>query len=94
MTIGTVGAELFSDEGNSHVSKVYEHPKKPLRIVEERGITCPLYRGADKSSARPGRKEALKHARDASDFNNIETRAVIKFFFSCKARRRRKFTPF
>ena len=31
---------------------------------------------------------------DAHDFNNIETRAVIKFFFSCKARRRRKFTPF
>jgi len=32
---------------------------------------------------------------DARDFNNIETRAVIKvFFFSCKARRRRKFTPF
>jgi len=30
---------------------------------------------------------------DARDFN-IETRAVIKFFFSCKARRRRKFTPF
>jgi len=28
---------------------------------------------------------------DARDFNNIETRAVIKIFFSCKARRRRKF---
>jgi hypothetical protein len=27
-------------------------------------------------------------------FNNIETRAVIKFLFPCKARRRRKFTPF
>jgi len=31
------------------------------------------YRGADKSLARPG--------RDARDFNNIETRAVIKCFF-------------
>jgi len=31
---------------------------------------------------------------DARDFNNIEMRAVIKFFFSCKARRWRKFTPF
>ena len=31
---------------------------------------------------------------DARDFNNIETRAVIEFFFSCKARRRRKFTSF
>jgi len=39
------------------------------------------YRGADKSLARPGRKQARKHVRDARDFNNIETRAVIKFVF-------------
>ena len=38
------------------------------------------YRCADKSLARPRRKQARKHVRDASDFNNIETRAVIKFF--------------
>jgi hypothetical protein len=38
------------------------------------------YRGADKSLARPGRKQARKHVRDANDFNNIEARAVIKFF--------------
>ena len=37
------------------------------------------YRGADKSLARPGRKQARKHVRDGRDFNNIETRAVIKF---------------
>jgi len=36
------------------------------------------YRGANKSLARPGRKQARKHVRDARDFNNIETRAVIK----------------
>ena len=36
------------------------------------------YRGADKSLARPGRKQARKHVRDARDFNNIETPAVIK----------------
>ena len=40
-----------------------------------------LYRGTDKSLVRPGRKQARKHVRDARDFNNIETRAVIKFFF-------------
>jgi len=40
------------------------------------------YRRADKSLARPGRKQARKHVRDARDFNNIETRAV-KFFFLC-----------
>ena len=39
------------------------------------------YRGADKSLTRPGRKQALKHDRDARDFKNIETRAVIKFLF-------------
>ena len=37
--------------------------------------------GADKSLARPEKKQALKHVRDARDFNNIETRPVIKFFF-------------
>ena len=38
-------------------------------------------RGADKSLARPERKQARKHVRDVRDFNNIETRAVIKFVF-------------
>jgi len=51
------------------------------------------YRGADKSLTRPGRKQARKHVRDERDFNNIDTRAVIRFF-SFKARPRRKFTPF
>jgi len=37
--------------------------------------------GADKSLARPGMKQARKHVRDARDFNDIETRAVIKLFF-------------
>ena len=39
------------------------------------------YWGADKSLARPGRKQARKHVRDVRDFNNIETRAFIKFLF-------------
>ena len=39
------------------------------------------YRGADKSLARPGRKQARKHVRDERDFNNIETQGVIKLFF-------------
>jgi len=37
-------------------------------------------RGAVKSLARPGRKPR-RRVRDACDFNNIETRGVIKFFF-------------
>jgi len=44
------------------------------------------YWAADKSLARPGRKQARKHVRDARDFNNIETRAVIKFFLFFPAR--------
>ena len=43
------------------------------------GRTFPTH-GADKSLALPGRKQARKNVRDASDFNNIETRALIKFF--------------
>jgi len=43
-----------------------------------------LYRGADKSLSLPGGKRARNHVRDARDFNNIETRAVIKFFFPAK----------
>ena len=39
------------------------------------------YRGADNSLARPGRTQAREHVRDARDFNNIETRAFIKFCF-------------
>jgi len=45
-------------------------------------IYSPLtqYRGANKSLARPGRKQPRKRVRDERDFNNIETLAVIKFF--------------
>ena len=44
------------------------------------------YRGADKSLARQGRKQARKHIRDARDLSYIETRAVIKFFFSLRGK--------
>jgi hypothetical protein len=45
------------------------------------------YRGADNSLARPGRKQAWKHVRDARDFNNIEARAVVKFSFCVSVHR-------
>ena len=48
------------------------------------GTWCiPYYRGADKSLARPGRKQARKHVSDARDFNNTETR-VVTFFFPAR----------
>jgi len=40
-----------------------------------------MYRCADKTLVRSGRKQARKQVRDARDFNNIEKRAVIKLFF-------------
>jgi len=40
-----------------------------------------MYRGAGKSLVRPGRKHARNHVRDLRDFNNIETRAVIKLLY-------------
>ena len=63
-----------------------------LRVVRRfKKLTVPLtlyalgrfcfYRGADKSLAQPGWTQARKHARNSRDFNSIETRAVIKFFF-------------
>ena len=65
---------------------------KRLKILFLRLLSKCQYWGADKSLARPGRKQARKHVRDARDFNNIETRAVIKL--QGKTRRRRKLTPF
>jgi len=43
-----------------------------------------FYQGADKSLARPGRKQVQKHVRDAHYFNDIETRAVIRFIFPAR----------
>ena len=40
-----------------------------------------IKQGADNSLALPGRKQAGKHVRDEREFNNIETLAVVKFFF-------------
>jgi len=64
-------------------------PKLSAAHHDVRSIVCisninnvkSIYRGADKSLARPGRKQARKHVRDTRDFNNIEMQTVIKFFF-------------
>jgi len=52
-----------------------------VRIHQHPVYTPTFYRCADKSLARSGRKQTRKHVRDARDFNNIETRAAIKFLF-------------
>ena len=53
-------------------------------LVTTMGLDVISYLGADKSLARPGKKQALKNVKDARDFNNIETRAIIKFFFPAR----------
>jgi hypothetical protein len=62
---------------NSHFSKEIS-PEMTCRNRKIRSLAF-CYRGVDKSLARPGRKQARKHVGNARDFNNIETRAVIKF---------------
>jgi len=56
--------------------------KTGTHLVRAISLTC---RGADKSLARPGRKQARKHVRDVRDFNNIETRYIVFFFLQGKA---------
>ena len=63
----------------SKISSNRREPNHDSTVVQP--VAWSLYRGDDKSLARPGRKQARKHVRDARDFNNIETRAVIKLFF-------------
>jgi len=49
-----------------------------------RSVKC-VCRGAGKSLAWPGWKQARKDVRDTCDFNKIETWAVIKFLLQGKA---------
>ena len=78
-----VVVELHVNVGYIQILGVAQHYfyGKLMLPVSNKTILVFMYRGADKSLVRPGRKEARKHARDAHDFNNIETRAVIKFLF-------------
>jgi len=66
--------------------RIIVQPKKlDVSDTEDEGTlkfwNIETYPGADKFLARPGKKQAQKHIRDACDFNNIKTWAVIKFFF-------------
>jgi len=70
---------IFHSNNGSISPDLFDCPndRKVLDVIKRQDTTG----GADKSLARPGRKEARKHVRDARDFNKIETRAVIKFLF-------------
>ena len=76
---------LLQSHAIQHVHSVIHHLRNIsssfcILALASVSVGLYLYRGADKSLARPGIKQARKHVRDARDFNNIETRAVIKFF--------------
>ena len=62
------------------VSQTHDLNTTSVHLPRHTGFKS-FYRGADKSLARPGRKQAQKHVRDARDFNKRETPAVIKFLF-------------
>jgi len=65
----------------SSISQHYPHRTRYNYLPRVLPSVCLEYRGADKSLARPGRKQSRKHVRDVRDFNHIEMRAAIKFFF-------------
>ena len=74
-------AAIVSSEFSEHIFSC-QLPKYD-EVVTSKHVLA-VYRGADKSLARPGRKQARKNARDARDFNNIETRTVTRFFFPAR----------
>jgi len=89
--------ENFSPFFQFFICPVHDLSRNPKQWTAERrlgntGVDI-LYRGADNSLARPGSKQARKYVRDARDFNNIERRAVIKFFF-LQGKAPRTFTQF
>jgi len=50
--------------------------------TDENVESSTAYWGADKSLTRPGRKQSSDaHQGHARDFNDVKTRAVVKFFF-------------
>jgi len=76
------GTDVFSETSIINCQPQLSDIQEDRRSQAEKCVRVEgTYRGADKSLARPGRKEALKHVRDAREFNKIETRAASNFLF-------------
>ena len=62
------------------------HKTVTLRCLRETifAMESNKYRCADKSLARPGRKQARVHVRDARDFNNINASCHQVSFFPAR----------
>ena len=63
---------LIAELAQSHGAVIQRYTGRNIRDTV-------VYRGADKSLARPGKKQAQKQIKDARDFNN-KTRALFKIF--------------
>ena len=88
-----IGNNNNNNNNNNNIRPVYSYYELPELIAVDRLIlTMCYYLGADKSLARPGRKQGRKHVRNARFQQHWD--ASCQKRFSCKARRRRKFTPF
>ena len=80
----TLGSARCKDKDVSHITWPISFSLcNSIRMVAGRCVLTVSLQipGADNSLARPGKKQARKIVRDARDFNNIETQAVIKFLF-------------
>jgi len=74
-------AWLISKDTDTHSEYEIHYYIFTATMVTRMRLDVTLYRGADKSVARPGKKQARKYVRDARDFSKIGTRAVINFLF-------------
>jgi len=80
LNIKTSTVSFMDTTFNANIFRPSKYSAIYFSIAEQKYMYV-CTRGADKSLARPGRKQARMHVRNARNFNNIETRAVIRVFF-------------
>jgi len=67
--------------GSSERSLLVYHFFLTMDVADSSAISVDIYRDADKSLARPGRKQTWKHVRDVRDFNTSRRKLSSSFFF-------------
>jgi len=87
--------ELFSRLQLVKLQLDHKKHASSIPVVKIRDVPfCTKYRGVDKSLARPGRKKVGTMSGTRAISTTSKRELSLSFIFSCKARRRRKFTPF
>jgi len=74
-------AEKTSINGRIITKRLIPLSHGTVILASMRTVDLRNYRAADTFLAQQGRKQTRKHVRDARNFNSIETRAVIEFFY-------------